>query len=189
MGNEEKDLATERSTVPPIAILGLGGIVLAGGAFYVWLLLTRWGHASTWGAFGDAVGPFVALLNAGALFAALWSIALQRRELELQRAELRETRGEMARQREQFERTAKAQENLAASQLTLAEAQKEANLIARRLEHAQRRSTVATLRVAIGGLTEKVAAHGAASRLKKVWESEKAELEEMLEEQKDEAKP
>ena len=100
-----------RWVTPAIVLVAVGGT-----AFYFWLVFTRWHHAEQWGDFGSAVGPFVGLLNVGALFAALYSVRLQRRELELQRQELRDTRDEMVEQRRQFERTAKAQEELVVSQ-------------------------------------------------------------------------
>jgi hypothetical protein len=114
------------------------GVVVFGAAFYVWILGTRPEKAFFWALMGDSVGPFAALLSAAALFAALYSVGLQRHELELQRAELRETREEMKAQREQFERTAKAQE-------ALAHAQDAANSLAPFQELAVRRLTEATL--------------------------------------------
>lgn len=130
--------------VPRSLIAAVGALVAGGAMFYAYLAL-RWGTAATWGALGDAVGPFVALLNAGALFAALWSVALQRHELELQRQELRETREEMKEQRTQFERTALAQEALAKSQQQLTDAQADANVQGLRRIEAEYSASVAGL--------------------------------------------
>jgi hypothetical protein len=140
------------------AALALVGVTCLGALFYLWLLFTRWQQASQWGDFGSAVGPFVALLNVGALLAALYSIALQREEL-------RETRAEMVAQREEFKRSAEAQEALAKSQAAAAEAQILANKIALNAaprllaaEHAQRTSNVASLLAAEANMLTSLAA-------------------------------
>jgi hypothetical protein len=146
--NDEKGPA-----VPWLAIAPVLAIFGVGVAFYAYLAVGwKAQTAPTWGALGDAVGPFVAVLNVVALFAALWSVALQRHELELQRRELRETREEMKEQRAQFERTAGAQEALAKSQRDLAEAQVAANTEASMLRLAQMSQTVATLQGALATL-------------------------------------
>jgi hypothetical protein len=151
-GIEEEPSSSELpARVTPAIVL----LVVAGAIFYFWLRFTRWAHADHWGDFGSAVGPFVGLLNAGALFAALYSVRLQRRELELQRQELRDTRGEMVEQRKQFKKTAAAQEALAGSTRDLADAQGDANTLVRNanlraasMEQAQRAHTIAVLMAA-----------------------------------------
>jgi hypothetical protein len=135
-----------KTELPRWVAPGLLALIGTGAAFYFWLVFTRWAHAEKWGDFGDAVGPFVALLNAGALFAALYSVRLQRQELALQRKELAANRKVMEEQAEQFERTAKAQEALAASQERLARAQEVNNeviLDTRILQLANQRENVA----------------------------------------------
>jgi hypothetical protein len=139
--NDEKGPA-----VPWLAIIPVIAIFAVGVVFYGYLALGWKAHtAPTWGALGDAVGPFVAVLNVVALFAALWSVALQRHELELQRQELRATREEMKGQRAQFERTAIAQEALAKSQQQLADAQGDANVQGLRRIEAEYAASVASL--------------------------------------------
>jgi hypothetical protein len=159
-GDEREGTSAELPRWVTPAIVALVAIATA---FYFWLVFTRWGAAEKWGNFGDAVGPFVGLLNAGALFAALYSVRLQRRELELQRQELRETRDEMVEQRKQFERTAKAQEASAKAQKELAyaqtqavHAQREANDLSHRAaidaEIAQRCANIAVLQAAVANV-------------------------------------
>jgi hypothetical protein len=125
----------------------------------VYVLIAAVGNEAKWGPRGDAVGPFAALFNAGALFAALWAVHLQRTELALQRQELRETRKEMVEQREQLRRAAEAQGRLATAQAASAQAQLIANKLAveraRRVlssDHAHRAGNVATLMAAEANL-------------------------------------
>lgn len=71
----------------------------------VWALSGYLLHANTdRGTFGDMFGAVNALFSGLAFAGIIYTILLQRRELELQREELRATRGEMA-------RAASAQEN------------------------------------------------------------------------------
>jgi hypothetical protein len=121
------------------------GTIVVGAGVYFWLLFTRWDHLGSWGSVGDAVAPFGSLLTAAALFAALYSVALQRSELRLQRKELKATRDEMKAQREEFKKTAKAQADLVLAQQDLANAQKAANALMPYQELAQRRATLAAL--------------------------------------------
>jgi hypothetical protein len=67
-------------------------VVVLGAALYVWLLLTKPPHdAAMWSNLGQSVSPFVALLNAGALLAAVYSVWLQRDQVQRQReAEMNE---------------------------------------------------------------------------------------------------
>lgn len=130
-----------------------------------YIAIWRFNAQGDFGPRGDAVGPFAALFNAGALFAALWAVHLQRTELALQRQELRETRKEMVEQREQLRRTAEAQERLATAQGLSAHAQLAANQLAieraRRVvssDHGQRSGNLATLLAAEANLIAVVAA-------------------------------
>jgi hypothetical protein len=122
-GTSEGDGKDDGPRLPPVAMALLAAIVVAGGLFYFWLAFFR-NDSAMWSNVGQAVGPFVALLNAGALFAALYSVRLQRYELELQRMELRGHREVMEEQRKQFERTAVAQEELVAAEREMADAQR-----------------------------------------------------------------
>jgi hypothetical protein len=121
----------------PWPAFAIAAAVLGLGAWFYFSVVMPAGDAAsgasaeTWGVRGDSMGPFAALFNAGALFAALWAVHLQRRELH-------DTRAEMKEQRKQFERTAKAQE-------ALAHAQDAANSLAPFQELAVRRLTEATL--------------------------------------------
>lgn len=179
------------------------GVLAAGVVAYV--LIAALGDEGKWGPRGDAVGPFAALFNAGALFAALWAVHLQRTELALQRQELRETREEMVEQRKQFERTARAQEKLADSQASLATEQQTANEVAKlhaklqeqanqlarnanrraaALELAQRGGTVASLfsaRVAIASLVGEPSRHAAPAKadLEKLFAQESQVFEQL----------
>ncbi|HYQ46216.1 MAG TPA: hypothetical protein VER11_29805 [Polyangiaceae bacterium] len=112
-----KDGKDDGPRLPKVATISLAGIVVVGTVFYLWVAFFRKEDSAMWSNVGQAVGPFVALLNAGALFAALYSVRLQRFELELQRIELRGHREVMEEQRKQFERTAKAQEELVRAQM------------------------------------------------------------------------
>lgn len=155
MTTHEPSVAIDQPTpsMPKWVVVVALAVLVAGVAAY--LAIASSDEAAKWGARGDAVGPFAALFNAGALFAALWAVHLQRSELALQRQELRDTRGEMVQQRKQLRRTARAQEKLAKAQADSAEKQQEANELttaanrrAARMELAQRANVVATLRAA-----------------------------------------
>jgi len=146
-GTVESDAKDDGPRMPRVATAALVAIVMGGAVFYLWLAFWR-NDSAMWSNVGQAVGPFVALLNAGALFAALYSVRLQRYELELQRAELRGHREVMEEQRKQFERTAKAQEQLATSQQRLAFAQEAANRQAVMSEIATRDNSSATISAA-----------------------------------------
>ncbi|MEO7037280.1 MAG: hypothetical protein ABI548_25225 [Polyangiaceae bacterium] len=66
-------------------------VVILGALLYFWVLFTRPHNADMWGNLGSAVSPFVALLNAGALLAAVYSVWMQRDQLQRQReAEMNE---------------------------------------------------------------------------------------------------
>ncbi len=149
---------------PPMWLVA---VLVAGGAFYLLIAFFVDEKGTTvWGVRGDAVAPFAALLNAGALIALLRSVGLQRealavqqrelrlqrKELRLQRQEFRDSREVMKEQKEQFERTAKAQEDLAASQARLAEAQEDANRLAIGAEVSQRHATIVSLEASIASL-------------------------------------
>ncbi|MBN1606883.1 MAG: hypothetical protein JW940_09640 [Polyangiaceae bacterium] len=130
-------MARKSKGVPPWAWwFGCGIITVGMLAFYAGLAW-RADHTDWWGQLGDAVAPFTSLITAFALFAALASVSLQRRELALQRHETRAARREMAKQGAQLERTAVAQEALAEAQRESTKAQKTAN------EYALRSSATA----------------------------------------------
>jgi hypothetical protein len=136
--------------------------LLAGFGFYEWLLFARWGSLSSWGSLGSALGPVAAVFSAGAVFAALRSIELQRDALAGQQEELNKQQEQIERhmslledQREQFARSAdaqerlvKAQDELAAATKALAAAQANANREAAALRLAQHSQTIATLMAA-----------------------------------------
>jgi len=137
----------------------LGLCLVAGFGFYEWLLFNRWGSLNNWGALGSALGPIAAVFSAGAVFAALRSIELQRDALAGQQEELNKQQEQIQRhmslledQREQFARSADAQERLVKSQddlgaatKTLATSQVNANREAAALRLAQHSQTIATL--------------------------------------------
>lgn len=126
----------------------LGLCLIGGFGFYEWLLYERWDKLGAWGNLGSAIAPIGALLSAGAVFAALRSIELQREALAGQQEELAKQQAQIERhmtlleeQRTQFVRTAKAQERLALAQ----EMATDANIIsalthatAQRLDYATR---------------------------------------------------
>ena len=82
------------SNAPIVTAFCFAGAVIAGGTgFYFWLMKSRQAELPEgWGPLGDSLAPVVGLLTALALFAALWSIHLQRKDL-------RATLNEMADQR------------------------------------------------------------------------------------------
>ena len=84
MGDGEK---VARSAVTPWIAIGILTLLGAFG-FYEWLLFQRWEKLDKWGALGSALGPVAALASAGAVFAALWSVELQRRALAGQQPDL-----------------------------------------------------------------------------------------------------
>lgn len=136
------------------------GCIFSGIGFYWWLLQLNPTDPQTepltaWGLRGDAVAPFNALLTAFALFAGLFSVhmqgrelALQRKELKLQRQEMKESRLVQEQQQAAQDRLAKAQES--ANQLTanLVHAQQAGNNLTHDLIRAQKISALATLRSA-----------------------------------------
>jgi hypothetical protein len=167
--NEPTEKGGSSGDTPRLLIGGAIGIallaVLAFAAwFYFWVLVPADQQvAGAWGVRGDAMGPFVALLNFLALVAALVAV-------NLQRIELAENRRVMMDQQKEMARTAEAQAALAKSQERLADAQDlanrhqyvrgieererfnktvaiqdEANRLAWFAELAQRRSSVAAL--------------------------------------------
>ncbi|AUX42596.1 uncharacterized protein SOCE26_040290 [Sorangium cellulosum] len=168
--NQGDDLSTSDSELKPrsvtIGVLAASVIALVGAIVYGWLLHNRWEHLEKWGAAGDSVAPLTALINAGALLAALWSIAaqrqelrlqrnelrLQRREFEMQREEMQESRQVFEAQQEQLTRTAAAQERLAEAEEAVAREQRNANRATASLEHAQRCATIAQLHLALATL-------------------------------------
>ena len=94
------------------------GVVLGGITFY--FVLERPGSLSEWGARGDALAPFVGLITACALGAAIWSVHLQLKEL-------RETREEFKHQAEHLGAAAEAQKALSEATQRLAKAQEHGN--------------------------------------------------------------
>lgn len=81
----------------------VGGLVLV-----VWAATWRfvpmlYGPPDTPGAFGDMFGVATSLFSAGALFGVIFSIYLQRKDLNLQRQELADTREVLENQRREFE--------------------------------------------------------------------------------------
>jgi hypothetical protein len=120
--------ARRKSVLATVVLLAIVLTVVATLGAGVWfysvvLMPLRRDAAADWGVRGDAMGPFVALLNAGALFAALYSVRLQRQELALQRKELTANRRVMKEQAKQARAAAEAQIALAHSQEKLAIAQ------------------------------------------------------------------
>jgi hypothetical protein len=101
--------------------------------------------AQLWGVRGDAMGPFAALFNAGALIAALWAVHLQRQESH-------DARIETKLQLDQLTKAAAAQQALATSQALLAQEQTRANIesVAHRL--VQHGNTIAVLDAALATL-------------------------------------
>jgi hypothetical protein len=112
-----------------------GVLALTGVVFYIWILATRPEKASFWALMGDSAGPFAALFSAAALFAALWALDLQRRELE----ENREVMKEQARHAQ----------DAAKAQLKLARAQQRTAIAQENLVLAQSMMVSATARAAI----------------------------------------
>lgn len=96
--------------------LGVVAAIAGGGGYFYWRLDSA-GDLAGWGAKGDALAPFAALLSALALLAALTSVLLQS--------------GELALQREEMKRSSEAQEEIARAQL-------EANRLALRTVEVQR---------------------------------------------------
>jgi hypothetical protein len=152
-----------------IGLIVAAGVALvlaaAGTRFYFGLLTSSKETVERFDHLGGAVGPFGTLATVGALFAALWSVRLQREDLRLQREELKLQRQEMADSRAELARTAKAQEDLAKAQRDATEVQRElalaqrrANAQAVRSEHAQRMATVANLDAAIADVNTRMAA-------------------------------
>jgi hypothetical protein len=100
-----------------LALIALAAVLLGGVGVYFWVLsLHEVSAAAKWGSTGDSIGPFVALLNAGAVFAALGSIWYQRKELALQRLELAENREVMKEQAKHAQESAAAQMKLVRAQ-------------------------------------------------------------------------
>jgi len=125
-------------------------VVLVGVGFYVRRLWVQWPlDGLEWAELGDAIAPFTGLVTAFALFAALWSVHLQRRDLQATIDEMREQRRVSEAQHTQMERTAKAQEDLAAAQRLLANAQSDANRLAESRYEAERFATVVAIRKAL----------------------------------------
>jgi hypothetical protein len=114
----------------PRGTVWLAGVALLGACVFYAFLRLGTEHDAIWGVMGDAVAPFTALFNAGALFTALWAVHLQRQESHEAGESTRQQLEKMAEQVAQFARAADAQRALAQSQSELAEAQKEANRIA-----------------------------------------------------------
>ncbi|HEY4102547.1 MAG TPA: hypothetical protein VGM44_01605 [Polyangiaceae bacterium] len=130
----------------------LVGCLAAGFAFYEWLLHCRWAVLGEWGALGSALGPIAAVFSAGAVFAALRSIELQRAALSGQQAELAKQQEQIDRhmklleeQREQFARSADAQVKLTESQAALAKAQRDSVREAAAMRLATGTATIAAL--------------------------------------------
>lgn len=85
------------------AIILFSGVALLFGLCWVFLDFAIGGESTELGQFGDKFG-FVNALFSGLAFAGLiYTIVLQRKELELQRLELQETRKELSAQTRQFE--------------------------------------------------------------------------------------
>jgi signal transduction histidine kinase len=131
----------KRSPAPPtwpywLTVVGAGVVVVVGIVFYsvLWPGLTSDSSVSDrltdYAQAGDSMAPLVGLVSALALFAAVGSIWLQRKELSLQRQELAETRKVMDEQRQELARSAKAQQELIRAQKEVAKLQKEANTMA-----------------------------------------------------------
>lgn len=103
----------------PITIVGIIGCLHAGAGFAMYFAIEDWERR---GQFGDMFGVVNALFAGLAFAGVIYTILLQRKELELQREELRLTRDELR-------RSAEAQEN---SEKALA-AQVRASVLAARL--------------------------------------------------------
>ena len=167
MGVDDSVTGRQNKMLFFIAVVTAVGVLTTGAIFYGWLMRMNTPEAlELWGARGDSIAPFAALLNYSTLIALLLSLwlqrqslekqqeslavqqdelRLQRKELRLQRQELSDSREVMKEQKAQFERTAKAQEDLAASQERLAKQQEEANERQWFMETAQRRAALASL--------------------------------------------
>ena len=118
-----------------------GGLCLGlATGFYVWFLPAN--DVEKLNERGDAMAPFAALFSAGALGAALWSVHLQRHELEEQRKMLQAQLDEMQGTRE-------VQAKQEAAQNRLAQAQEVANALSQEMVVAQQAMTLATLKSAL----------------------------------------
>ena len=103
-----------------IPALFCGGLIALGSAYVALVTLAK--DLPRHAHIGDALAPVTSFLSLFAVVAALWSVHVQRRELELQRRELGDNRKVMEKQMEQLRRSATAQRRLADAQLMAAEA-------------------------------------------------------------------
>ena len=145
----------------PAVVAGL--IVITGVAWYFWVK-SDWNNAGTWGAIGDAVGPFTGLATALALGFAVYATMLQRKDLELQRDEMRAQREEMRLQREESAKAAQAQLALVQSLSELTKAQLEANGLAKESTKAQKANNMAVAAAALAQLEITVASSHAGGK-------------------------
>ena len=90
-------------------------VIIVAGAFCLYLYLWKYIYNQPeqriplLGQIGDAMGPLTGLFSTLALAAAIWSVIIQRRELELQREELRLIRKEHEESREVLRKQEEAQ--------------------------------------------------------------------------------
>jgi hypothetical protein len=149
MPNETTDTTKSsgpRPGLPWWVFVVAGALVVLAIGFYAGVGKLSPNKANWWGMMGDSSAPFSALFNAGALFAALWAVHLQRIESHDARLETQE-------QLKQFTLTAKAQRDLAKSQKQLAGAQFAANTEAMELRLAQHSNTIAIMDAALATIT------------------------------------
>ena len=149
---------------PTVPVLIAAAIVVLGGAWYFWVK-SDWNNAGTWGAIGDAVGPFTGLATALALGFAVYATMLQRKELELQRDEMRAQREEMRRQREEAEKSVKAQTELVEAQRQLAKAQGETALATLGANYSAAMVALVQLRVRVAEVSKTQGTAGTAFEL------------------------
>lgn len=107
---EPPTLTTASRVVIALIIAALASVVIV-----LWFVLDV--PPAVAAAVGDAIAPFVGILTAAALGAAIWSVTLQRHAIKVQLQELQAQRSEMVASREALQEQTKAQNELAAHQL------------------------------------------------------------------------
>jgi hypothetical protein len=116
--------------LPRIVFWVAGTALVVALAFYAWVGIHAKGEkAAWWGQMGDSIALFSAVFNAGAMFAALSAVHLQRKESHESGDATREQLRMMSAQLGEFARAADAQKDLSQSQAALAEAQRRANTL------------------------------------------------------------
>ncbi len=135
---------TVASNRPPLWLwsVGVGGLIVT----IFWYAALRYSHGGNHmimlehGELGNSFGPISALFSLATVLAALWSMELQRRELQAQSRRLDEQQALLEEQRTQFTRSADAHEMLAKAQVETVTAQERANTLSELAIKAQQAS-------------------------------------------------